>query len=435
VHPSTDNHRPAPGDLTGIGPDNVTQHAGYITINGTFENGAHLFYWMFESRSHPATDPLVLWLTGGPGCSSLLALFTENGPYKVQDNLSLKINPFSWNSFSNIIFIDQPVGTGFSYADSVLDYVVDEEQVAQDLYVFLQNFFLQFPKYSHLPFYVIGESYAGHYVPALSYRILRGNQRHDGPYTINMQGLGIGNGWVDPYVQYAAYPAWAQLNNLINEAEYVGFEAAVLGCQALITAAYGVPGAWIAAFEECQLMVEGVLGAMGITLGYVPNPYDYKIPCNDPPLCYDFTAVTNYLNQASVKSALGVTGHDWSACATEPHLYLLGDWISNLDRHVPALLNNQYRVLVYSGMLDFICNWVGGEYWTTKLRWAGQTAFNAANYTNWVVDAKQTAGYAKAAQGLTFLKVLNAGHMVPMDQPANALDMLRRFLTNKPFHN
>jgi serine carboxypeptidase-like clade 4 len=424
-------HRPL---LPRLGPDNVTQHSGYITINGSFENGAHLFYWMFESRSNPSKDPLILWLTGGPGCSSMLALFMENGPYKIQKDLSLKINPFSWNSFANIIFIDQPVGTGFSYADNPLDYVIDEAQVAQDLYVFLQNFFHLYPKYAGLDFYILGESYAGHYVPALSYRILQGNRRHDGPYKINMKGLGIGNGWVDPYVQYAAYPAFAKMHNLINDAEYYAFEAAVIVCHGLITAAYGVPGAWLPAFEECQLMAEGVLGAMGVTLGYLPNPYDYTIPCAVPPLCYDFTPIAAYLAQPSVQKALGVSGRTWTACAVAPHLFLLGDWITNLDVHIPSLLHNNYTVLVYSGMLDYICNWVGGEYWTTKLRWAGQTAFNNANYTKWVVDGKHLAGYARSAKGLTFLKVEAAGHMVPMDQPASALDMLRRFLKNQPFN-
>jgi len=411
-----------------LGPDNVTQHSGYIAINGTYENGAHLFFWMFESRSNPAKDPLLMWLTGGPGCSSLVALFFENGPYKINKDLSLSINPYSWNSFANIIFIDQPVGTGFSYDETGLDYVVNEDQVAQDLYMFLQEFFQLFPKYAKLDFFVLGESYAGHYVPAIGWRILNGNKHKDGPYNINLKGIAIGNGWVDPANQYYGYADFAMYNQLINEVEFDADLAAYEICEGLIET-----GVWPAAFLVCQLYVEGILAEMGVTLGYFPNPYDYKIPCEDPPLCYDFSLADAYLAQPSVKAALGVTGHDWTDCATAVHLLLLGDWMTNLDVHIPDLLANGYNVLVYSGMLDYICNWRGGDSWTSKLPWSGQQNFNKQNDTTWHVSG-QPAGYAKAYQGFTFLKVLNAGHMVPMDQPKNALDMLKRFINNQPFN-
>jgi len=107
--------------------------------------------------------------------------------------------------------------------------------------------------------------------------------------------------------------------------------------------------------------------------------------------------------------------------------------MTNLETVVPALLNAQYRVLVYSGVLDYICNWAGGEMWTTEMPWNGQQQFNGTSYVDWHVSG-QVAGQARSALNLTFLKVNNAGHMVPMDQPANALDMLKRFLNNQPFN-
>jgi carboxypeptidase C (cathepsin A) len=93
-------------------------------------------------------------MTGGPGCSSLVALFNENGPYIIQDDLSLKLNPYSWNARANILFIDQPVNTGFSYSDFGDIGVVTEAEMAQDMWEFFQNFFKQYPKYANLPFYV-----------------------------------------------------------------------------------------------------------------------------------------------------------------------------------------------------------------------------------------------------------------------------------------
>jgi cathepsin A (carboxypeptidase C) len=86
-----------------------------------------MFYWLFKSRGNPDTDPLVLWLTGGPGCASEVALFYENGPYTINPDLSLKSNPFSWNNVSNLLFVDQPIGTGFSKSASIFDLDTNED--------------------------------------------------------------------------------------------------------------------------------------------------------------------------------------------------------------------------------------------------------------------------------------------------------------------
>ena len=96
------------------------------------------FFWFFESRSKPATDPVILWMTGGPGCSSAIALFKENGPCTIQDDLTTKKNPFSWNSNASILYIDQPAGTGFSYGEDS-DFDHNEEEVSRDMYNFLQE--------------------------------------------------------------------------------------------------------------------------------------------------------------------------------------------------------------------------------------------------------------------------------------------------------
>jgi carboxypeptidase C (cathepsin A) len=117
-------------------------------------------YRFFESRNSPSTDPVTLWMTGGPGCSSEVALFGENGPCSVNAGGNATIhNPFSWNAKSNLLYIDQPTGTGFSYGLG-LDH--DEEQVGNDMYDFLQQFFKAHPEYQKNDFNTFGESYAGH---------------------------------------------------------------------------------------------------------------------------------------------------------------------------------------------------------------------------------------------------------------------------------
>lgn len=132
----------------------------------------------------------MLWLNGGPGCSSLLGLFSENGPYWIRDNLTLERNDHSWNNNSNVLYVDQPVGTGLSKATK--DQLVhNEEEVSSDFYVFLVQFFDKFPQYKHRPFYLSGESYAGQYIPAIASRLLEKANPE-----INFLGVAIGNGWV-----------------------------------------------------------------------------------------------------------------------------------------------------------------------------------------------------------------------------------------------
>jgi len=410
--------------LPGIGPDPVNQLYGYITVNTT----RHLFYWMFESRNDPANDPFVLWMTGGPGCSSLLALFYENGPYKINTDLSLSINPYSWNNNATVLWIDQPVGTGYSYADSGDIGVVNEQEMADNMYEFFQHFFAANPKYQSLPFYVFGESYAGHYVPAFSARILQGNLMNEG-ITINLQGSAIGNGLVDPVVQYGYYWQFAAAHKLVSNTS-IGLMKGLSGvCQGLIAGcAQNSTLGWLAcinAYTMCNMAELMPVQFTGVNL------YDVRRPCGDQPLCYDFTLLPKFLAQPAIAKALGVT-KTWVDCNRFVDLKLVfaGDWMLNFAYDIPALLGAGHRVLVYAGEYDFICNWMGNHGWMQALQWDGQQAFNNAPNTTFSVDG-QAAGLMQSAQGLTFLKVYNAGHMVPLDQPNNAYQMMLQFITNQ----
>lgn len=170
--------------VTGLTP-NITSYAGYFTVDE--KCGSNLFFWFFPSQNNPAEDPVSIWLQGGPGSTSFFGLLTENGPYNLNLDGELELREYSWNRNSSIIFIDNPVGTGYSYTGSLDCYTTEQTQVGRDLLNALEQFFLVFPEYKKNDFYVTGESFGGHYVPAVSYAI------HTSNSSINLKGRSQNN--------------------------------------------------------------------------------------------------------------------------------------------------------------------------------------------------------------------------------------------------
>jgi len=405
--------------------DDVNQTSGYFKLDvGT--GTKNYFFWYFESRDSPATDPLVLWMTGGPGCSSEVALFAENGPCKV-NKLGTKTekNAYSWNSHANLLYIDQPTGTGFSYGTG---YDHNEAGVARDMYDFLQHFFKAANSTRDLDFYIFGESYAGHYVPAVAHEVWRNNKDlPDGALKINLKGISIGNGLTDPEIQYAYYPEMAISTNdhsaAVNKYEYWLMKAVVLPCTELIKVCNrGNITGCVSATDVCN---------MGLLMPYELtglNPYDMREKCKVPPLCYDFSMVKKYLDTDSVKQQLGTQDHKWEDCnkAVAIQFELSGDWMKNYQQLIPDMLADGIRVLIYAGDQDFICNWLGNQAWVLAMDWPHKDDFNNAEFRNWT-----DAGQLRSSNGFSFLRVYDAGHMVPLNQPEVALEMLTQFLTGK----
>jgi len=413
-------------------PD-VKQYSGYVDVGQGLTGKKSLFFWMFESRSAPATDPLVMWLSGGPGCSSQLALLGENGPcVPTSDGKSTTRNPHSWHNKANAIWVDSPAGTGFSTGFGV----TNSTQVADDLYVFLQGLFEQLPQFRKNPFYVTGESYAGHYVPATAARIVEGNKAAAADKKINLAGIAIGNGLVQPQVQYSYYWQMGKDGGASQGGSFTGtspinskedglMRVASVPCIGLIKScnagsnlsALACPNAYV----ECNY---GELIPYQLT-GY--NPYDMRIKCEKPPLCYDFSPVQTFLNDPATKEALGVT-KSWTSCNRLINMGFQQDWMKNYgDTHLPEVLAAGIRVLVYAGDVDFICNWLGNKAWTLAMEWPHKQDFNSAKDEDYTLDGKKV-GRMRTASGLTFAQIFQAGHMVPRDQPAVAADMIETFI-------
>jgi cathepsin A (carboxypeptidase C) len=419
----------------------VGQISGYFDINAT-EN-KHYFFWAFDSRSNPETDPVVLWLTGGPGCSSGLAVLRENGPCKLNEHMGIENNTYSWNNFATVIYMDQPAGVGYSYSDNGgLD--TNETEVANDMYVFMQALYKQYPALLKKPLFVYGESYGGHFAPAVAHRIFQGNQRKEGIH-LPLRGLSTGNGLTDPAVQYKYYADLAY-----------NWCDTVLGHPCVTKAVYDkmtseIP-ACIAAIDDCNMEKNNsaCLGAhplcryqMNAFYETGLNVYDIRRKCTFPGLCYNFTAESDFFNSAPVQDALlgaSRAGRTWAICNGTVNGMFGSDWYHDFDRFIPPMMEIAgIRVLVYAGDMDFICNWIGNKHWTLGLEWVNRTAYRAAPDIPWYLDAIPAGIFRTVASPqnnlqFTFLQIHGAGHMVPMDQPKRALEMVRHFLNDIPFH-
>ncbi|OTA66598.1 hypothetical protein K449DRAFT_413107 [Hypoxylon sp. EC38] len=406
-------------DPSELGVDKVKQYSGYLDDEA---NDKHLFYWFFESRNDPKNDPVVLWLNGGPGCSSMMGLFMELGPSSVQRDGSLKYNEYSWNSNASVIFIDQPVNTGYSYSSNP---VYNTVAASKDIYALLTLFFHNFPEYAEQPFHIAGESYAGHYIPVFASEILSHKNRN-----INLQSIAIGNGLTDPYTQYAQYRPMAcgegGYDAVLDESECQSMDNALPRCQSLISSCYESESVW-SCVPSAIYCNNAMIGPFQRT-GY--NVYDIREKCKDQEnLCYTETAwISEYLNQDKVIKAVGAEVQNYESCNTDINRNFLfqGDWSKPFHRLVPDIIK-QIPVLIYAGDADYICNWLGNKAWSEALEWPGKKGFNAAKLED-LETGSSKYGQVKSSGNFTFVRVYQAGHMVPFNQPEGSLDLFNRWL-------
>jgi cathepsin A (carboxypeptidase C) len=426
--------------------------AGYMNVKGSqfdTKSDKNLFYWFFEKRttsqlpseskpmleSENGETPLVIWLTGGPGCSSSLALLTENGPCSVEDDgTTTKVNPHSWTESAHVMWLDQPANVGYSYGQ---ENDTNEEMISEDAYYFLQAWFKsdEGKKYKDSPLFIVGESYGGHYAPAIAHRIWRGNNDlKEGLDTLNLKGLAVGNGLTDPEEQYQWYAEMVYNNShgkqVVSEDTYKMMKKAEPLCTKGIKACNAGENtlssfACQGAFAYCNTALTTPYRATGL------NPYDITKECGDNPLCYDFSHIEKFMNLDSTKKALHVDKHNpsWQTCNMMVNLSFHVDWMKNFAPYVADLLNAGIPALIYAGDIDFVCNYLGNRAWTLKLDWDHKEDFKKADEKDW----NNGGGLVRSSNNLTFLQVYDAGHMVPSDQPEQALAMITQFLNGEPF--
>ncbi|ODV78332.1 uncharacterized protein CANTADRAFT_26478 [Suhomyces tanzawaensis NRRL Y-17324] len=403
-----------------LGIDKVKQYSGYLDVK---DEDKHFFFYAFESRNDPKNDPVILWLNGGPGCSSLTGLFFELGPASIGPDLKPVHNPYSWNNNATVIFLDQPVNVGYSYSSGSVSNTVN---AGKDVYAFLELFFKQFPQYSNLPFHIAGESYAGHYIPVFASEILSHDDR-----SFNLTSVLIGNGLTDPLNQYDQYQPMACGGGgypaVLDEEQCQSMSDSIPRCLSLINSCYESQSVWscVPASIYCNNAQMGPYQRTG------RNVYDIRAECEGGNLCYkDLEYIDQYLNQDFVKEALGAEVDDYESCNFDINRNFLlgGDWMKPYFKNVIDILEQNIPTLIYAGDKDFICNWLGNRAWTDKLEWSGSEGFSNAEVKDWKVG-KHHAGEVKNYKHFTFLRVFDGGHMVPYDQPQNSLSMLNRWIS------
>jgi len=411
------------GYLPGYGTPKQRTLAGHVEVNRS-SNG-HLFYTFFEKSGPPATasTPLLIWLNGGPGASSSLGNFLENGPYRLQPNGSLTENPTAWNTMAHIIYFDQPVGTGYSYCDAD-GYVTNMAQLAEQFTAGLLQFYERHPEYRENPLYVCGESYAGVYIPAISAHILEKVPQ------LKLAGVLIGNPGNFHYTQYKGQIDFALSHALIGDSEAKKAEKLWEECSALVTKQDTVAG-----FQKCAEMSVYIFNQAG-------NPFLYNVgQWGD---VYDEVlapVMQKYFADPEVQKALHAGSQTWKngdgTSAPNPVVNALNKTLmDSVLPHLETILDHRVPLRVYNGVLDgSSCNHISVFHSLTMLQWQGKSAFLAAPREQWSIPGeKHPAGYAQSGGGLTFVWVANSGHLVPTDQPEAALDMLRVFLedTSRP---
>ncbi|XP_064477212.1 lysosomal protective protein-like [Ornithodoros turicata] len=421
-------------------------YSGYLKAGSTRK----LHYWFVESQGNPEADPVVLWLNGGPGCSSLEGMLSELGPFQIDKTRpQLHLNPFSWNKVANVLFLESPAGVGFSYDPSQpvdYDYETSDDQTADDNYLSILDFFRKFPNFQENEFYVTGESYAGVYVPMLVQRIL------DGDNDIKLKGYAIGNGYLDQGKLWISRLYFGYYHGLWSSRLWRSIIKHCCKEDGLTEKCDFYNGSM-----SCRTDVHLALRNMNAL-----NPYNIYAPCehtvSDPkiayihnvlnlymrnlshfnaalkpehfstPPCTNDRSVTEYLNRKDVKAALHVEESPlkWVLCSSvlryAAQYSTMRGWVKKL---VDA---GRLRALIYNGDFDSVCDYLGDEWFVDSLGYEATSGYNP-----WFVDG-QVAGYYRTHKGnLTFLTVKGAGHMVPEDKPQEALQMITRFLKNEPY--
>ncbi|KAJ6673426.1 SERINE CARBOXYPEPTIDASE-LIKE 29 [Salix viminalis] len=409
---------------------NFAQYSGYVTVNEKY--GRALFYWFVEAVEDPQSKPLLLWLNGGPGCSSIAyGMAEEIGPFHIKpDGKTLYLNPYSWNQVANVLFLDSPVGVGFSYSNTSSDLLDNgDRKTAADSLAFLLNWFERFPQYKGRDFYITGESYAGHYVPQLSQAIVWYN-RETKDEKINLRSYMVGNALTDDYHDHLGLFQFMWAAGLISDQTYkklnlfCDFESFIHSSDAcnkmedIAAEELGNIDPYSIFTPSCSANVSqsNLLPKRKHRVGHVSEKYD---PCTE-------AHSTVYFNLPEVQKALHVSPEfapaRWDTCSDVVNTNWKDSPRTVLDIY-KELIHSGLHVWVFSGDTDAVIPVTSTRYSIDALKLP-----TVQPWRTWYDDG-QVGGWTQDYAGLTFVVVRGAGHEVPLHKPKQALTLVKAFLS------
>jgi len=381
---------------------------------GEHRNKGELWYIFFKSRDKNPKAPLVWFFEGGPGRSSMHGLFYQNGPFRLQKDLTLKRNEFSWNNIADVLYLDQPLGTGFSNCSNTSWVPHHEDVIVHDLSHFLQTFLDKHDQYRGRPLYLVSQGYGSHFVLPLASLLVK----HMVPFA-NLQGIALGNPWIRPELQVSSLAAFTKQKLLCTEFQYI---ASLYG--------YVLASVFID-FDLDMQAFDMMETANGILVGvrhHKFNRNDIRIRCATGPCQYNFTDLNHFLDKPEVRRAMGTVDRPFNFTSFEVFRWLLlkNEYLSDKSNSLIDLLEHgQIPIYLFSGMDDWAINTFGLDQVIDSLHWSGREYMKGAFWRDWYSDG-QWQGRYKRYKNFYYVHVQDAGHYVGMDLPSFTLDLLTR---------
>ncbi|KAG2589422.1 serine carboxypeptidase-like 50 [Panicum virgatum] len=407
--------------------------SGYLPIPPANASLYFAFYEATHPLTPPASTPLLVWLEGGPGAPSLVSNFFQIGPYtfaagRNNSSAPLSPNPFAWNRRFGLLFVDSPLGTGYSAAPSPSAIPTNQSVVAEHILAALQSFFAAQPaEFRARPLYLTGESYAGKTIPAAGSLILATNPELPEQRRINLQGVAIGNGLVHPVAQVTTHADAAYFMGLVNARQRREAEAMQAEAVALTSA-----GRWREASDARARLLVWLRNATGLA-----SLFDVAVDTPPGAVAAVAARAAELFNDPEVRAALGARagGAPWQLGSPAVEAAFRDDVMKSAKPDVEALLGASTRVLLYEEIRDVQDGPVAAEAWLREMEWDGLPAFQDAARTVWRRSggdaAGRLAGYVQRYGALVPVAVYGAGHLVPAAQGAAAQEMIEDWVFDK----
>lgn len=388
---------------------------GFISLGEERHDGM-LYYILFKSRDKNPTAPLIWYFEGGPGQSSMHGLFFQNGPFRLRKDHTLVRNEYSLNNMADVLYVDQPLGTGFSNCSDTTWVPHTEEVILADLYKFTVSFFEIHPEYKGRPVFLLSQGYGSHFILPLATIYIKGLIQGG-----NLQGIALGNPWIRPELQITSRATYSKKILNCGEFKYI---AAMYG--------YVISSIFIDLdFDEAAIDIIRI--ATGVLVGahhHPFNPEDIRIRCPTGPCFYNFSELNTFLDQSNVRHEMETVDRTFNYTSSEVFRWLVyfNEYLSDKsDSLIYILDHSNVPVFIFSGMMDWTINTEGLDEVIASLHWTGRHRMNNLTWKAWYSDG-QLQGRYKHYKGLYYIHVTDAGHYVGMDVPSFTLDAMMRLI-------